>query len=126
MTIDDGELTREEMERFIHEKEQIRQIVGQVGGKPTRIGRITTVSMIVIIAATLIAAPFLPDAFELPAIEIGLAFLSFKIFFLLKNEAKVTHFQFWMLSSLEWRMNDISKRLMKMESDLAKIAEEKK
>lgn len=123
MTGDVDELTREEMEQFVHEKEKIRQIVGQVGGNPTPMGRFTSVFLIVLIAATLIAAPFLPQDYELPAVEIGLAILSFKIFFMLKNEAKVTHFQFWMLSSLEWRMNDMSKRLAKMESDLTKIAE---
>ena len=122
---ENNNFSREEMEQFLYEKEQIRQIVGQVGGKPTRMGRIVTVLMIVLIIATLIAAPFLPKKFELPAVEIGLAFLSFKIFFLLKNEAKVTHFQFWMLSSLEWRMNDMSKRLTKMDENMKKIVEKR-
>ena len=122
-TINTDDLTRDDMEQFIQEKEQIRQIVGQIGGKPTMISRFFTVAMIVFIVATLIAAPFLPQRFELPAVEIGLVLLSLKIFFFLQNEAKVTHFQFWMLTSLEWRMNNMARRLDKMESHMEKLAD---
>ena len=45
------------------------------------------------------------------------------IFFFLQNEAKVTHFQFWMLSSLEWRMNDMAKRLAKIDENIQIMTE---
>ena len=66
------DLTREEMEEFIREKEKIRQIVGRIGGKPTTMSRVFTWLMIVFIVVTLIAAPFLPKELELPAVEIGI------------------------------------------------------
>ncbi len=120
-----NDLTRQEMEEFIREKEKIRQIVGQIGGKPTTMGKITTIAMIVFILATLVAAPFLPGRFELPAVELGIVLLSLKIFFFLQNEAKVIHFQFWMLSSLEWRMNDISKRISHIDEFIEKMDKSK-
>ena len=127
MTDDDTrklkDLSREEMEQFINEKEKIRQIVGRIGGQPTTISKVFTVLMIVFIIVTLIAAPFLPERLELPAVEVGIVLLSLKIFFFLQNEAKVTHFQFWMLSSLEWRMNDMAKRLARIDENIQKIAE---
>jgi hypothetical protein len=113
-------LKMEEMEEFLKEKERIRQIVGQIGGKPNLVSRITNVFIFVFIIATLVAAPFLPKSFELPAVEVGLALISIKIFFMLQNEAKVTHFQFWMLSSLEWRMNTIAKRLERIDENIEK------
>jgi len=102
-------LSREELEEFVREKEQIRKIVGQIGGKPTIIGKLVNYGMLTVILITLAAAPFIPQELELPAIEIGLILISVKIFMFLHNEAKVIHFQFWMLTSLEWRMNEISK-----------------
>ena len=112
-----------EMEEFLAEKERIRQIVGQIGGKPNLVNRLTNIFIFVFIIATLISAPFLPESFELPAVEVGLALISIKIFFMLQNEAKVTHFQFWMLSSLEWRMNTISKRLAQIDENIQKISD---
>lgn len=112
------------MEEFIQEKEKIRQIVGQIGGKPSTMSKITTIAMIVFILLTLVAAPFLPSQWELPAVEFGIVLLSLKIFFFLQNEAKVTHFQFWMLSSLEWRMNEIAKRISHIDNVLKKLEEE--
>ena len=114
-------LSYEDMEQFMEEKEKIRQIVGQIGGKPTKISRLLNRLMLVFIIATLVAAPFLPKDLELPAVELGIVLLSLKIFYFLQNEAKVTHFQFWMLSSLEWRMNDIAKRLGRMDDNLEQV-----
>ena len=110
------------MEQFIREKEKIRQIVGQIGGKPTTAGKVINYTMLFLILVTLAAAPFIPKHLELPAVEFGLVLLSIKIFMFLRNEAKVIHFQFWMLSSLEWRMNDMAKRLARMDEDMHKIA----
>jgi len=117
------DLRREELEEFVREKEKIRQIVGRIGGKPTRMSKVITVLMIVFIVTTLVAAPFLPGELELPAVEVGIVLLSLKIFFFLQNEAKVTHFQFWMLTSLEWRMNDMAKRLARIDENIQKLAD---
>ena len=116
------DLTREELEEFVREKEKIRQIVGRIGGKPTTTSRVFTWLMIVFIVTTLIAAPFLPKELELPAVEVGIVLISLKIFFFIRNEAKVTHFQFWMLSSLEWRMNDMAKRLARIDENMEQMA----
>ncbi|MFO7890633.1 MAG: hypothetical protein R6V04_09870 [bacterium] len=123
--MDSKNLSQEELQDFINEKERIRKIIGQIGGKPTLVGKIINITMLFFILATLMAAPFLPKDLELPAVEIGLVLLSIKIFIFLRNEAKVMHFQFWMLSSLEWRMNDIAKRLRKIDKIISQDDEEK-
>ena len=110
-------LSREELEEFVREKEHIRKIVGQIGGKPTIFGKVMNIGMLIFILMTLCTAPFLPKDLELPAVEVGLVLLSIKIFMFLHNEAKVIHFQFWMLSSLEWRMNEIAKRLSRLDKN---------
>ena len=116
--------SKEEMEEFLKEKETIKQIVGQIGGQPTTFSKVFNIAMMILILGTLISAPFIPKNLELPAVEVGLVVLSIKIFYLVHNEAKVIHFQFWMLSSLEWRMNDTAKRLARLGEDIHTIAEE--
>lgn len=115
-------LTREELEHFAEEKEKIRQIVGRIGGNPTTEKKIFNWAMIVLIIATLIAAPFLPHRWELPAVELGIGLISLKLFMFLRNEAKVVHFQFWMLSSLEWRLNDMGRRLARIDENIVRLA----
>ena len=46
------------------------------------------------------------------------------IAYFLNNEAKVNHFEFWVLSSLEWRMNDVVKRLDNLEKLIKEIKSE--
>ena len=120
---DSKDFTSEELKQFVEEKEQIRSIVGKIGGKPTTAGKITNIAMMTLILATFIGAFFLPERWHLPAIEIGLVLLSLKIFMFLHNEAKVIHFQFWMLSSLEWRMNDTNKRLARIDENIQNIVD---
>jgi hypothetical protein len=119
------DFSREELEQFVREKERIRKIIGQIGGQPTTVGKIFNIGMMGFILLTLVAAPFLPETLELPAVEVGLVLLSIKIFIFLHNEAKVIHFQFWMLSSLEWRMNDINKRLARIDENIDSMSKKK-
>lgn len=115
------ELERAELEAFKREKERIRRIVGDVGGRETPLKMWFDRIMLTLIIGTLGAAPFLPHQLELPAIEVGLGLLSLKIFFILQNQQRLSHFQFWMLSSLEWRLNDISKRVIRMDKELKQM-----
>ena len=45
--------------------------------------------------------------------------VSLKLAFFLHQSAKVNHFQFWMLSSIEWRLNDLAKKVNAMEKSMA-------
>lgn len=58
---------------------------------------------------------------KIESIEIGVLLLSIKLAIFLYNEAKVTHFQFWMLSSLEMRLNNLNKNMETVKSDIVII-----
>jgi len=54
--------------------------------------------------------------FDLPALvhpmfsmEIGLLLVSVKIIWMIHKQTKVDHFQFWILNSIEFRLNEIAK-----------------
>jgi len=111
---------REELKKFKEEKEKIRKLVGEIGGKNT-VKRDKTISAIFIVAIILL---FIVDILrhllhiEIPlpplfSIEIGILLVSMKIIWMIHQQSKVNHFEFWILNSIEYRLNDISNRLAK-------------
>jgi len=44
-------------------------------------------------------------------IEVATVTLSIKIIYLIHSQMRVAHFVFWILSSLEWRINEIMRQL---------------
>ncbi|OQX53697.1 MAG: hypothetical protein B5M53_06675 [Candidatus Cloacimonas sp. 4484_209] len=122
-------ISKEEIERFLADREKIRKIVGNIGGKPTRNERIVNIIFFAIVAALFIIS-FIPHGIsKIIGIEIAIFLVSLKLVYFLYNEARVNHFQFWVLSTLEWRINDISKTLkeiMKMLETLKAEQKEKK
>ena len=125
MTDDETKSLQEELEHFREEKEKIRDIVGQVGGKDS--AKRDAVINIIFIAA--IAVLFLLEilrhlqiiSIPLPplfSIELSVLLVSIKIIWMIHKQTKVEHFQFWILNSLECRLNDIANKLIKIEAKL--------
>jgi len=101
---------KQEIERFKQEQERIRAIVGKIGGVPTshaKIFNIIFILVLVILAISLISGGTL----RLAMVELAVAALSMKFIYLIHNQARVNHFQLWILSSLEWRLNEIYKEI---------------
>jgi hypothetical protein len=65
----------------------------------------------------------LPPLFS---IEIGLLLVSIKIIWMIRKQMKVEHFQFWILNSIEYRINDVSKKLKQIENLVKKDCGHKK
>jgi hypothetical protein len=125
MTKPDTEVLTEELEHFRQEKEKVRKLVGQIGGKANaKRDRVINV-LFVIAIITLFTLDFLRQLFGLSiplapllSIELGLLLVSIKIIWMIHREMKVEHFQFWILNSIEFRLNDISKRMRQIEEQL--------
>ncbi len=116
----------EELEQFRKEKERIRHLVGQIGGKHSQkrdhiinIGFI--VAMVVLFLLDLLRHMFhidvpLPQMFS---IELAVLLVSVKIIWMIHKGTKVEHFQFWVLNSIEFRLNDLSKHIREIEKMLS-------
>lgn len=109
-----------DIEQYLKEKEHIRQIVGKIGGKTTRFEKVINQVFLFFVLFTF-ALPFVCDGIT-PAISIEIAILlvSLKLFYFLYQSAKVSHFQFWMLSSIEWRLNEIAKKVNDIKKNMNK------
>jgi len=117
-----------ELDQFKKEKEKIRQLMGQIGGKNAE-KQDRMVNTFFIIAISLLATndlinhvlhikdPFIPPLFSL---EIAVLLVSIKIIWMMHKSTKVEHFQFWILNSIEFRLNDVAKQLRHLEKTVEK------
>jgi len=111
------ELTRE-LEAFKKEKERVKKILGSLGGtKTARRDKIINTSFAVLVLGFFVlelTTHFLPSFVSL---EIGLLFLSVKIIWMMNSAHKVSHFQFWILNSIEFKVNQIDRRIIDLEKN---------
>ncbi len=106
----------EEIEEYQREKERIKNVLGKVGG--TAYSRLDMVINIVFLVGVMtlfilgLTIHLLPTYLSL---EVGVLLVSIKIVWMMYSQHKFNHFQFWILHSLEFRLNDISARLKEIE-----------
>ncbi len=121
----DTQALQDELEQFRKEKEQIKRLVGQIGGaKSNRRDEVFNVIFMALIFAMFVVDVLrhvfhidvpLPPLFSL---ELGVLLVSVKIIWMIHKQTKVEHFQFWILNSIEFRLNELGRRLRSIEDSL--------
>lgn len=117
----DYESLLQELEQFKSEKEQIRMLIGQIGGSKTE-KRDTYITWSFIISIIIL---FLVDILRhivhidipLPSmfsLQLGVLLVSLKIIWMMHKQGKVEHFQFWILNSIEFRLNELAKDIRQL------------
>jgi len=101
-----------EIEDFKQEKERVRAIVGRIGGVPMFNRKLFEIVFVVALIACLALSLLLSaETTEMLLLDIAVALVSLKLLYMIRNQARVSHFQLWVLSSIEWRLNEISKQV---------------
>ncbi|MCK4640218.1 MAG: hypothetical protein KAU06_02670 [Candidatus Marinimicrobia bacterium] len=125
MNIEENVSLEQELEHFRAEKEKIRNLVGQIGGKGSakqdKIINFVFFNVIILLFIFDILRHLFSISVPLPplfAIEIGILVVSLKIIWMIYKQTKVEHFQFWILNSIEFRLNSVSKQLNDIEEKL--------
>jgi len=119
---------KEELEQYKTEKEKIRQIVGGIGGtnnakRDKIINYLFAVAIIFLLIFDFSRLMFhleinLPPFFSM---EIGILLISVKIIWMIHMQTKVDHFQFWILNSIEFRLNSLSKEIRKIKKQFSSM-----
>jgi len=125
MTQTETDALREELLRFQTEQEQIRRVLGQVGGsRSARRDRTVTIVFIVAISALFVVdmcrhvLGFTVPLPRLFSLQLGVLLVSLKIVWMMRNQSRVEHFQFWMLNSIEFRLTSLTKTIQSIEDRL--------
>jgi len=109
---------RKELENFQREKERVRAIVGKIGGVPKTRVRLVNTLFILVVVFSVVASVVGGHKWQLPMIELAAVTLSVKIIYLTHAQMRIAHFEFWILSSLEWRINEVMKQVRQLRKDL--------
>jgi len=113
---------KQEVNDFRKEKDRISKIVGQIGGsKSNSNNNLINIFFFGILFALVILGGVLKKI----SLEIQIAsiilLVVLKIAWMVNEAHKVSHFQFWILNSLEFRVNEMNKKVKKIEKTLEKI-----
>ena len=127
MTVEENLNLESELEQFKNEKEKIRNLVGQIGGKGSENQDLIVNMAFLAIIIGLFIFDILRHLFHinlpLPplfSIEVGVLLVSIKIIWMIYKQTKVEHFQFWILNSIEFRLNNLSKQMNELDQKLDK------
>ena len=115
-----------ELEEYHHERAKVKEILGRIGGqvysKVDFIINIAFLTTILVLFVLELTTKWLPSMISL---ELGILLVSIKIVWMIYFQNKHNHFQFWVLNSIEFRINDVVKRVKHLENLLAGDTEEK-
>ena len=116
-----------ELDQFKKEKETIRKLMGQIGGKDAAVKDLIANWVFIISIVLLAINDVLHHVLHIETpvsvdFSIGLAVLlvSIKIIWMMHKATKVEHFQFWILNSIEFRLNDVAKQVRNLEKTIEK------
>ena len=98
---------KQELEHFEQEKERVRAIIGKVGGVPRFRTKLANALFIVVILVAGAISVFSAEKLRLLMIELTTVMLSVKIIYMIHVQMRISHFEFWILSAIEWRVNEM-------------------
>ncbi|MCD4831636.1 MAG: hypothetical protein K8R02_07520 [Anaerohalosphaeraceae bacterium] len=102
---------KNELENFQQEKNRVRAIIGQIGGVPMFHTRLINTIFIIILVGSVVISTIGGEKIRSLMIEVAVIALSVKIIYMMHCQTKVNHFKLWMMSSIEWRLNEIMKQI---------------
>jgi hypothetical protein len=113
---DETAALKQELESYRNEKEKIRDLIGSIGGAQTspweRALTIAFTGAVMVLFALDVLRHILHMDVPMPplfSVEVGVLLVSVKIIWMIHRQTKVEHFQFWILNSIEFRLNAVSK-----------------
>lgn len=109
---------KKELESFQKEKEKVRAVIGQIGGVPKFRTKLMNAIFISILTVSVILSVILGEKWRTLMIELATVTLSLKIIYLIHCQVKVNHFKFWILSSIEWRLNEVKKQITSLRKEI--------
>ena len=111
-----------EINEYNKERDQIKMMLGKIGGTAyssvDMIINIVFLSIILGLFVLELTTHWLPSYISL---EVSVLLVSIKIVWMIHSQYKFNHFQFWILNSIEYRMNNIAGKVKTIEKNIAEI-----
>ena len=113
-----------EIQEYNKERDQIKSMLGKIGGKSySKLDTVINIVFLLLICFFFIGEITIHWLPSFISLEISLLLVSIKIVWMIHSQQKFNHFQFWILNSIEYRMNQISVKIKKVEKEISSIQE---
>ena len=116
---------KEDLNDFLEEEEELREVIGKIGGSNNSQAKIITSLFMGIVLVIFVTGIILKQLSPMTTLLLLLLIISFKIIWMLQQMQKSMHFQFWVLNSIEIRINELDKRQKKIEKILEGLEDKK-
>ncbi|NLJ09328.1 MAG: hypothetical protein GX438_03175 [Treponema sp.] len=115
-TLQDNSPLADEINNFYRERERIMDAIGRIGGiQYSRADTIVNIIFIILVVGFFSIELVFKPLPTTVSIEIGVFLVSMKIVWMIHANQKFNHFVFWVLNSLEFRMNTNTRLLEDLE-----------
>ncbi|HUW70424.1 MAG TPA: hypothetical protein VMX33_09320 [bacterium] len=109
---ENDESINDEIAEFHRERARIRQLMGQIGGvQYSKADTVINVFFIVMVLGFFGIELFFHPLPTTVSIEIGVFLISIKMLWMIHANQKFNHFVFWVLNTVEYRLNANAKAL---------------
>ena len=112
---------RKELEDFKNEKERVRTIIGQIGGIPKQSVKFLNAFFLIVVIICIPLSLITEGIVQHLILELAIAAISLKLIWIMHNQTRVNHFQLWVLTSLEWRINEMRRMMIEMDEKIIDI-----
>ncbi len=107
-----------ELDMFNQERDRVRHLIGEIGGtkysKKDNIINLVFLGVIVTLFTLELTTHFMPTFISL---EVSILLVSIKIVWMIHSQHKYNHFVFWILNSIEFRVNELAKTVRESSSE---------
>ena len=111
---------KEEFQEYQKEKAAISEILRNAEGRNNSQRRVISAIFALLILGILVAGFILHRLTLIQALDIATLLAVLKVIWMFRDLEKSTHFEFWLLNSLEFRLNEIEKRIKRIEKMVQK------
>ena len=116
---------KEDLNDFLKEKEELREVIGKIGGNNNSQAKIVTTLFVGIVLVIFVAGIVLKQLSPMTTLLLLILILGFTIIWMQQQTQKSMHFQFWILNSIEIRINELDKKQKKLEKMIGELENKK-
>ena len=116
---------KEDLNDFLKEKEELREVIGKIGGNNNSQAKIVTTLFVGIVLVIFVAGIVLKQLSPMTTLLLLILILGFKIIWMQQQTQKSMPFQFWILNSIEIRINELDKKQKKLEKMIGELENKK-
>ena len=112
-------LSRAEQEILVDLQDQkLQKLIGSFGGKPTKKDKILNTVFIILVVGLFMMELFWRHRIGTLGLDLAVLLVSVKLIYLMHTQARVNHYQFWILTAIEMKTTMMLEQLQQLTAQI--------